>query len=113
MTSLPKIALAADHRGYAVKEQIKEILKKLNYPFVDCGTFSDKPADYPDFMLDAAEKVSSGLCTRAIGICHSGIGSTIVANKVRGVRAALVHNSEQAVLSRAHNDSNMLILGSE
>jgi ribose 5-phosphate isomerase B len=107
-----KIAFACDHRGFLLKVPVFGILKKLHYQAVDCGTDSDESVDYPDFMFAAAEKVSKGQCQFAIGICHSGIGSAIAANKVPGVRAALVHNIEEAELSRAHNDANMLILGS-
>jgi len=107
-----KIAFACDHRGFKLKKQIFSFLKDHGHSVMDCGTDSDQSVDYPDFMFQAAQKVGEGDCERAIGICHSGIGSTIVANKVKGVRAALVHNVEEAGLSRAHNDSNMLILGS-
>ena len=106
-----KIAYACDHRGFAFKAPIAEIVKKLGFQMIDCGTNSEESADYPDFMFAAAEKVSKGECDFAIGVCHSGIGSAIAANKVLGVRAALVHNVEEAGLSRAHNNANMLILG--
>ena len=112
MTSLPKkIALACDHRGFELKESILEILKQKKYEVIDCGTNSADAVDYPDFILKAAEKVAHGECERAIGVCYTGIGSTIAANKVKGVRAALVRSVKEAELSRAHNDSNMLILG--
>ena len=107
-----KIAFACDHRGYEIKKPILDYLKSKKYEVIDCGTDSADSVDYPDFMVAAAEKVRDGVCERAIGACYSGIGSTIAANKVCGVRAALVHNVKQAELSRAHNDANMLILGS-
>ena len=107
-----KIAFACDHRGYVLKNRILDTLKKKNYVAVDCGTFSEESVDYPDFILAAAEKVGRGECGRAIGVCLTGIGSSIAANKVSGVRAALVQSVREAGLSRAHNDSNMLILGS-
>jgi ribose 5-phosphate isomerase B len=107
-----KIALACDHRGYETKEKIIPFLKNKNYEVIDCGTFSTESADYPDYILAAAEKLSRGECQKAIGICHSGIGSSIIANKVCGVRAALCQTVQEAELSRLHNDSNMLILGS-
>lgn len=106
-----KIAFACDHRGFLIKDKIFQILKNLNYEVIDCGTDSDKSADYPDFILAAAEKVGKGDCERAIGVCYTGIGSAIAANKVPGVRAALVQSIKEAELSRAHNDANMLILG--
>jgi len=106
-----KIALACDHRGFDFKEKLKVKLSALGYEPVDCGTFSESSCDYPDYMISAAEKVQSGDCIKAIGICHSGIGSAIVANKVKGIRAALCKSVEEAKLSRQHNDANMLILG--
>ncbi|MFA6601038.1 MAG: RpiB/LacA/LacB family sugar-phosphate isomerase [Candidatus Omnitrophota bacterium] len=106
-----KIAYACDHRGLGVKKQIIDILKSKGYDVCDCGTDSEASCDYADFMLKAAELVGRGECFRAVGVCYTGIGSAIAANKVRGVRAALVHCVEEARLSRAHNDSNMLILG--
>ena len=107
-----KISIACDHRGFETKEKIISFLKQNNYDVVDCGTHSEESTDYPDYMLAAAEKIASGECEKGIGICYTGIGSTIVANKVRGVRAALCQRKEEAELSRKHNDANMLILGS-
>lgn len=107
-----KVALAADHRGFEMKGKLVLFLKARGIEVQDFGTDSEESSDYPDFILKAAEAVGGGRFERAIGICHSGIGSSIAANKVKGVRAALVQNEEQARLSREHNDSNMLILGS-
>ena len=107
----PKIALATDHRGVQMKNALVDYLKSKNFDVIDCGTFTEDSCDYPDFILTAAEKISKKECHRAIGICFTGIGSAIAANKVHGVRAALCQNIEQARLSRGHNDSNMLILG--
>jgi ribose 5-phosphate isomerase B len=86
-------------------------LKSKGFAIEDCGTHSTESADYVDPVIAAAEKVKSGNCGRAIGICYTGIGSSIAANKVLGVRASLVKSVEEARLTRAHNDSNMLILG--
>lgn len=105
------IAFACDHRGFQVKSRILDYLKRKGYSVIDCGTDSPDSVDYPDFILKAAELVRKGKCERAIGVCYTGIGSTIVANKVRGVRAALVQDVKQAALSRGHNNANMLILG--
>ena len=107
-----KIALACDHRGYVFKEKIKKYLFDNKFQVVDCGTFSEESADYTDFIFKAAEKIGRGECERGIGICHTGIGSSIAANKVKNVRASLCRNVQEAELTRAHNDSNMLILGS-
>lgn len=106
------IPIAFDHKGYEIKPQIIDYLKKNGFEPLDCGTDSEESCDYPDFMFAAAEKIKSGESARAIGVCYSGQGSAIAANKVKGVRAALCHLPEQAQLSRAHNDSNMLILSS-
>ena len=106
-----KMALAADHRGYEMKEEIKTFLKSRGFAVEDCGTHSTESTDYVDPVIQAAEKVKSGDCGRAVGVCYTGIGSSIAANKVFGVRAALVKSVEEARLTRAHNDSNMLILG--
>lgn len=106
-----KVALASDHRGFEMKEKVIRFLKARHFRVLDCGTDSSESCDYPDYILKAAEAVHKRKVDRAIGICHSGIGSSIAANKVKGVRAALVQNVKQAALSRAHNDSNMLILG--
>lgn len=107
----PRIAIACDHRGLQMKNALIDFLQKKNFEVVNCGTDSEESCDYPDFIFQAAEKVAKKECHRAIGICYTGIGSAIAANKVHGVRAALAQNIEQARLSRAHNDSNMLILG--
>lgn len=111
MSSEKGVAVACDHRGFELKEQVIQFLRQKNYDVIDCGSFSPEPVDYPDFIFQAAEKVGQGSCSKAVGICYTGIGSAIAANKVPGVRAALVHNVREAELSRAHNDSNMLILG--
>ncbi len=112
MSLMRKIAFACDHRGFEVKGKILAYLKEKGFEAEDCGAYSGDSADNPAFMFKPAEKVSKGECSRAIGVCYTGIGSAIAANKVRGVRAALVHNVKEAELSRAHNNSNMLILGS-
>lgn len=105
-----RIALASDHRGYRYKERIKKILEDLGHIPQDFGTFSEAPADYPDFAFKVAESVSRGDCDRAILICYSGIGMTIAANKVSGIRAALCYDQECIELSRAHNNANILVL---
>ena len=105
------IAVAADHRGFELKEKMIRFLKAKRIPVLDYGTNSSESCDYPDYILKAAEAVARKKANRAIGICYTGVGSAIAANKVKGIRAALVQNVRQAGLSRAHNDSNMLILG--
>lgn len=107
-----KISIACDHRGFELKKELTGWLQQKGYEVVDCGCFGTESCDYPEFIMEAAQKVGTGECTRAIGICYTGNGSVIAANKVRGVRAALVHQTEEASLCRAHNDANMLILAS-
>lgn len=109
---MKKIAFACDHRGFEMRGKIFSLLKEKGYEVTDFGTNSGESVDYPDFILKAAESVGKGICERAIGVCYTGIGSSIAANKVKGVRASLVHSLKEAELTRAHNDSNMLILGS-
>jgi len=103
-----KIALASDHAGFELKEALKEFLS--SHEVVDFGTFSSESVDYPDFGFKAAEAVASGVCERGILICGSGIGMSITANKVNGIRAALCVSTEFAKLSRNHNDANILVL---
>ncbi len=107
---MKKIALGSDHAGFELKEAIKEVLHKEGLEFEDFGTNSKDSCDYPVYAREAAKAVSDGRCDRGIICCGSGIGVSIVANKVRGVRAALVHDEETAMLCRQHNDSNVLCL---
>ncbi|MCD6176302.1 MAG: ribose 5-phosphate isomerase B [Candidatus Cloacimonetes bacterium] len=103
-----KIAIASDHAGFELKEKIKKYLTK--HQVVDFGTENSDSMDYPDTGFEAAEAVSNGDCERGILICGSGIGMSIVANKVAGVRATLCQTKQFAELSRRHNDSNILVL---
>ncbi|MCX7703404.1 MAG: ribose 5-phosphate isomerase B [Planctomycetota bacterium] len=105
-----QIALASDHAGFKLKESLKSFLKKLGHTIKDFGTDSEEPCDYPDFAFPAAESLTKGEVERAILICGSGIGMSICANKVKGVRAALAMTPEIAKISRQHNDSNTLCL---
>lgn len=108
-----KIAIASDHRGFKLKTALEKFLKEKGYEVFDFGTFSVEPCDYPDYVYPAAEAVRNKIADRAIVICYTGIGSCIVANKLKGIRAALVADLATAVLSRKHNDSNVLVLGSK
>ena len=103
-----KIAIASDHAGFDLKEKIKELLTE--HEVVDYGTENTDSMDYPDTGLEAAEAVANGICERGILICGSGLGMSIVANKVPGIRATLCQTKEFAELSRMHNDSNILVL---
>ena len=105
-----KIAIGSDHRGYSLKERIKELLAGDGHEIVDDGTDSEDSTDYPDYAIPVAEKTAGGETDRGILICGSGIGVSIVANKVDGARAALVWTVDQARMTRKHNDSNVLAL---
>jgi ribose 5-phosphate isomerase B len=107
-----KIAIGCDHGGFVLKTKLVPFLKKLGMSVQDFGAFSDESMDYPDTAYKVAEAVSRNQAARGILICKSGIGNCIVANKVKNVRAALCYNIKAAVLSRKHNDANVLVLGS-
>ncbi len=106
-----KIAIAADHGGLNLKNEIKNYLKANGYEVVDFGTDSTESCDYPDYALPAAEAVARGECQMGILVCSTGIGVSIVANKVPGVRCAHCHDTYCAEFTRLHNDANMLALG--
>lgn len=105
------IAIASDHGGYALKEHIKAYLAAKGITCEDFGTESTASCDYPVFGRAAAEAVSSGKCEKGIVICTTGIGISITANKVKGIRCALCADSLTAELTRKHNNSNMLAMG--
>lgn len=106
-----KIALACDHGGLNLKKEIIAYLKQNGYEYVDFGTENSDSCDYPDFAVLAAEAVSRGECEKGIVVCSTGIGVSIVANKVPGVRCAHCHDSYCAEFTRRHNDANVLALG--
>lgn len=105
------IALACDHGAYALKETVKAWLLERGYAVEDFGTDSVESVDYPDFGAAAARAVASGQCTQGIVLCTSGIGISIAANKIHGIRCALCTDPLMAELTRKHNDANMLALG--
>ena len=106
-----KISLGCDHGGYALKEHVKAYLEAKGHEVVDCGTYSTDSCDYPIFGEAAARKVQSGECERGIVICTTGIGISIAANKVKGIRCCACSDCYSAEMSRVHNDANMLALG--
>ena len=106
-----KIALGCDHGGYAMKEDIKKQLEGLGHEVKDCGTYSTESCDYPIFGEAAARAVASGECEYGIVVCTTGIGISIAANKVKGIRCALCSDTYSARMTRAHNDANMLAMG--
>ena len=107
-----KISIASDHRGVKLKDTLIKYLKEKNHTVVDFGAYSKDPCDYPDYIYPATVAVRNKEVDRAIIICYTGIGSCIVANKVKGIRAALVYSLKSAYMSRRHNNSNVLVLPS-
>lgn len=105
-----KIAVGADHRGYNAKNHVKIVLSELGVEIQDFGTDSTKSCDYPDPALAAARAVQEGACSGGILICGTGIGMSVTANKLHGIRAALCHDELTAEMSRRHNNANILCL---
>ena len=106
-----KIALGCDHGALTLKEALIPHLEKMGYEVKDFGTYSSASCDYPDFAGPAAQAVGSGECEKGIVLCTTGIGVSIVANKVKGVRCALLSDVMSARLTREHNDTNMMAIG--
>ena len=106
-----KISLGCDHGGLELKEKIKSHLEEKGFEVKDCGTYSKDSCDYPDFGKAAAQAVATGECDRGIVVCTTGIGISIAANKVRGIRCALLSDIMSARMTREHNDTNMMALG--
>ncbi len=108
---MQKIAIGADHRGYGLKEKLKSILSG-QYDITDIGTYSTDPVDYPDIAADVAKLILSGKCERGIVICGSGVGASVAANKFKGIRAAICHDTFSAHQGVEDDDMNILCLGS-
>ena len=108
-----KIAIASDHGAYELKERLKHYLTRQGHEIVDCGTNSTESCDYPDFGRAAALLVANGACERGVVLCTTGIGISITANKVNGIRCALCHEPLSAEMTRRHNDANMLAMGAQ
>ncbi|WP_163539115.1 ribose 5-phosphate isomerase B [Gracilibacillus sp. YIM 98692] len=106
-----KVILASDHGGINLAKEIISLLEELNIEYEDIGCNCEDSVDYPDYGIPAAERVASGEFDRGILICGTGIGMSIAANKVKGIRAALVHDVFSAKATREHNDSNMITMG--
>jgi len=107
------IIIGSDHRGFKTKERIIKLLKSKGFNIQDVGTHTQESCDYPKYALAVAKSVSRSNLNRGILVCKTGIGNSIVANKVRGVRAALCYNVKAARLSREHNNANVLVLGTD
>ena len=105
-----KIAMARDHGGLDLKNRVKQYLEECGHQVVDFGTYTADSCDYPDFARPCAEAVANGSCERGIVVCTTGIGVSIVANKVKGVRCALCTNSDMATMTRRHNNANVLAM---
>jgi ribose 5-phosphate isomerase B len=105
------IAIAADHGGLELKRVLNDVLRAAGIDVLDLGTDDDNSVDYPDYAAKVVEALSDGRAARGVLICGSGIGMSIAANRHSGIRAALVRDVETALLSRKHNDANILVLG--
>lgn len=108
-----KIAIAADHAGFLLKEALRERLSASGHDVVDFGTHSSESTDYPDYALAVSERVASGDAARGILVCFTGTGMSIAANKVPGIRAAVGLTEEGVELTRSHNDANVIALGAK
>ena len=106
-----KIAIGCDHGGICLKDSIIELLKQRNIEYVDFGTYDTSSVDYPDYALKVAEAVAGGECDKGILMCGTGIGIGISANKVKGIRAATVHDEFTAEMVKNHNNANIICLG--
>lgn len=106
-----KVVLGSDHAGYKLKDELKAVIEKMGHQVTDVGCNCADSVDYPDYALAACEQVVSGDADRGILICGTGVGMTIAANKIPGIRCALVHDEFTAKATREHNDSNVLAMG--
>ncbi|WP_147802736.1 ribose 5-phosphate isomerase B [Alkalicoccus halolimnae] len=106
-----KIVIGSDHAGYALKKEIEPVIKELGHEVIDVGNESADSVDYADYGIPAAEMVARGEADRGVIICGTGIGMSISANKVKGIRCALVHDLFTAKVTREHNDTNVLAMG--
>ena len=106
-----KIAIGCDHGGFELKQAVAKFLEENGYEYKDYGTYDTQSCDYPDIAIPVAEAVAAGEFDRGILICGTGIGIGIAANKVKGIRAALCHDTFSAHATRQHNDSNILTMG--
>jgi ribose 5-phosphate isomerase B len=108
-----KVVVGSDHRGFEVKQIVRDIIKQSGHECIDVGTNDNNPVDYPDIAYEAATAVSQKKADRAILACATGLGMSIAANKVKGIRAALCHDELCARISRDHNDANVLCIAGD
>lgn len=106
-----RVIITADHAGVVIRNEVKDLLDELGIEYVDTGCEGSGSVDYPDFALPAAKRVANGEFDRGILICGTGIGMSIAANKVKGIRCALTHDVYSAKLTRQHNDTNVIAMG--
>src|SRR5690348_12986632 len=106
-----KVAFGCDHAGFALKTQLMEEARKLGYEIVDCGAMDDRPSDYPDFARAVGAAVVDGKAERGVLVCGSGVGASVAANKIHGIRAGLCHDVYSAHQGVEHDDVNVLCLG--
>lgn len=107
-----KIAIGSDHAGFALKNSVGDLLRSLGHTVVDVGAYNDNPSDYPDFAVLVGNAVLEGKGERGILICGSGVGVSVAANKIKGIRAAVCHDTYSAHQGVEHDDMNVLVLGS-
>lgn len=107
-----KIAFGCDHAGFALKTQLMDEARKLGYEIVDCGAMDDRPSDYPDFARAVGATIVDGKAERGVLVCGSGVGASVAANKIHGIRAGLCHDTYSAHQGVEHDDMNVLCLGS-
>ncbi|HEB12307.1 MAG TPA: ribose 5-phosphate isomerase B [Actinobacteria bacterium] len=112
MKSDKRLVIGADHAGYKLKQYLVEHLKKKGYDVLDVGTFDETSVDYPDYAVKVGRRVAGGEFSKGVLVCGSGAGVSIAANKIQGIRAATANDIESAKLIRAHNDANVLTVGS-
>jgi ribose 5-phosphate isomerase B len=108
-----KVAVGSDHAGYTLKQRLVEKLKSSGHQVEDVGTFSEESTDYPDYAAAVGRKVAAGDADKGLLVCSSGVGMSIAANKVRGVRAALGVSADEVSYTRRHNDANVLAIGAK
>ncbi len=111
MNKNEKLVICSDHAGYKLKEYLKKKLEKKNIDFIDLGVYNEERVDYPGIISKGAKAVNSGEYERGIFICGSGVGASIVANRFKGVRAVLAYNKKSVILSREHNNTNVIVFG--
>ena len=107
-----RVAIGADHAGFKLKEDLAKLLATQGYAILDMGTHSEAPVDYPDYAAAVGRAVRDGRADRGVLVCGSGAGAAIVANKIKGVRAALAHDTYTAHQAVEHDDANIIVMGS-